>query len=84
MRGRTVAERNRRLSLPLHRDGGGPSLAKAPISFTLISASFFFVLFVQSLAASRAFVFAVFYSWLAHWRKGSCYEISMSDRAEAT
>lgn len=41
MRGRTVAERNRRLSLPLHRDGGGPSLAKAPISFTLISASFF-------------------------------------------
>lgn len=44
MRGRTVAERNRRLSLPLHRDGGGPSLAKAPISFTLISASFFCVI----------------------------------------
>lgn len=79
--------------MPLHQDGGPrwtEILAKVPISslpsLFLFSFCFFlfFLLLARSLAASRGFVFAVFYSWFAHWRKGSCYEISMSDQTEAT
>lgn len=92
-RGRTVAERNRRLSLPLHRMLDGPSLAKAasrsPFFFFFLL-SFPFLLFFFSppffisvpRGHSSRVVFALFYGWLAHWRKGSCYEISMSDLAE--
>lgn len=92
-RGRTVAERNRRLSLPLHRMLDGPTLSSRPLR-DLLSFFFFFLSFpflsffsppffisVPRGHSSRV-VFALFYGWLAHWRKGSCYEISMSDLAE--